>query len=357
MNDPRNRTHDEIRRHGGVGNLNEGIAIDVHGLQTRLIAWPGNGFQTQSVHVVTHAPGQESARYAYPMGEEAAVCLQGRGEVWLHDRWVTIGPGDLAFWPAGVEHATRNAPGSSRDFVLVTQLTPPPVDLYEPAGFYDRAVGAMRFEVIERARRLAVPGRLSARTELRRSDDEPDVRAWNLDVATVKAKGALFNVLRGAGFSARNAPALFALWPGYGSSSASFHMGVVDPGKPAAVHTHPVADEAVVFLAGDHGDFDLDGRPVRLYPHDVLLVPCGVEHGGGTTEEQGRIWVGGFAAPPQLDLYLLAGYTDGRTLTPPPWSKLDVAAAAGGAAQTAAPVAGSDDGFDADQASGFVRFQ
>lgn len=320
----RTRTHDEIRRHGGVGNLNEGVEIVVHGLATRLIAWPGNGFQTASVHVVTHRPGEASDRHAYALGEEAAVCLHGRGEVWLHGRWVAVEPGDVAFWPAGVEHATRNRPGAGDDFVLVTQLTPPPLHLYEPAGFYDRGAGAMRFPVIERARRTATPGTLPDRCELRASDGEADVRAWNLGVERIRARGALFSLFRGAPFDALGPQSLLVLWPGHGADGAGLLFAPVDPGNPIRRHAHPVADECVIFWDGDHADLELDGRPVRMRRHDVLLVPAGVEHGGGPTAEQGRIWLGSIAAPPQLDLLLRSGYCDGAAVATPPWSELAV---------------------------------
>jgi quercetin dioxygenase-like cupin family protein len=322
--DFRNRTHEEIRCHGGVGNLNEGIEIAVHGLATRLIAWPGNGFQTQSVHVVTHRPGEQSERYAYAMGEEAAICLQGRGEVWLHERWASVEAGDVAFGPPGVEHATRNAPGAERDFVLVTQLTPPPFDLYEPAGFYDRAAGAMRFEVIERARRDAIPGSLAGRCELRLGEGEADVRAWNLELEQIRTRGALFNVFRGAELRGLGLPGLLVLWPGHGVRSSGFAFGPIDPGTPGRRHTHPVSDECLIVWDGDHADLELGGRLARLQLHDVLLAPCGVEHGGGPTPEQGRIWLGGFLSPPPLDLLLTSGYYDGSALTTPPWSELSV---------------------------------
>ena len=322
--DFRNRTHEEIRRNGGVGNLNEGIEISLHGLATRLIAWPGNGFQTESVHVVTHRPGQQGDHYTYALGEEAAICLQGRGEVWLHERWVAVGAGDVAFWPPGVERATRNAPGSERDFVLVTQLTPPPFDLYEPAGFYDRGAGMMRFEVIERARRAATPGSLVGGCELRLRDSEADVRAWNLGVEVVRTRGALFNVYRGAAFGGLDDPLVMVLWPGHGVRSSGFNFGPVDPGNPAQRHSHPVSDECVIFWDGGPADVELGSRRVRMQIHDVLLAPCGVEHGGGPTEEQGRIWLGGFASPPQLDLLLKSDYYDGAAIATPPYSELEV---------------------------------
>ena len=49
----RNRTREQIRTGGAIAKLNEGIEIETHGVATRLIAWPGNGVQTQSVHVLT----------------------------------------------------------------------------------------------------------------------------------------------------------------------------------------------------------------------------------------------------------------------------------------------------------------
>ena len=39
----RNRTYDEIRRGGAIGNLTDGVEITTHGIPTRLIACPGAG--------------------------------------------------------------------------------------------------------------------------------------------------------------------------------------------------------------------------------------------------------------------------------------------------------------------------
>jgi hypothetical protein len=58
----RYRGADQIRAGGALGNLGEGVEITTHGIATRLVAWPGTGFQTESVHVLTIAPGQESDR-------------------------------------------------------------------------------------------------------------------------------------------------------------------------------------------------------------------------------------------------------------------------------------------------------
>jgi gentisate 1,2-dioxygenase len=75
------RTHDQFRSRGALGSLNDGIEVTTQGVRTRLIAWPGNGFQTESIHLLTLAPGDESDRYEYDMSDEAMVCLKGQGEV------------------------------------------------------------------------------------------------------------------------------------------------------------------------------------------------------------------------------------------------------------------------------------
>jgi gentisate 1,2-dioxygenase len=44
------KTYQEVRSAGAIGNLNEAPEIHTHGIRARLIAWPGNGYQTESVH-------------------------------------------------------------------------------------------------------------------------------------------------------------------------------------------------------------------------------------------------------------------------------------------------------------------
>lgn len=62
MYQARYKTAQEIRSHGAIDNLQDGPTIRTHGTATRLIAWPGNGYQTESVHVLTLQPGDESGR-------------------------------------------------------------------------------------------------------------------------------------------------------------------------------------------------------------------------------------------------------------------------------------------------------
>jgi gentisate 1,2-dioxygenase len=110
------RSYDEIRSHGAIGNLNDGIEITTQDVRTRRIAWPGNGFQTESVHVLTLAAGEESARYDYDMTDEAMVCFKGQGEVYLRGEWVQIEPGDIAYFPERVPPRAPESEGKLARF-------------------------------------------------------------------------------------------------------------------------------------------------------------------------------------------------------------------------------------------------
>ena len=311
------RTHHEIRSRGAIGNLNDGVEIATQGVHTRLIAWPGNGFQTESVHVLTLAPGEESALYEYDMADEAMLCFKGQGEVHLRGEWVQIEPGDVAYFPGRVPRAMRNPKGNSRDFVLVNQICPPQFDLYEPAGYYDRRRCKMKFDAIEKARKEASLGNLPPDNELHYNDSYPAVRAWNLSVEEIRRDGALFNMYRGALFSGIDVPMVLLLWPGYGVSRCGFHYGCMPPGSEAATHTHPVSDECIVNWIGS-GLSLISGEYIPTGPLDLVLAPCGVQHGGKIpADAKGAAFPGGFASPPQLDLYLRTPhYKDGKYQTP-----------------------------------------
>lgn len=153
----KNRSHVEIRHSGAIGDLNEGIEIILHNIPTRLIAWPGNGFQTESVHVSTLSPGMESQMYTYPISEEAFLCIQGKGEVYLRGKWISIEPGDMAYFPENVTHALRNPINNKEDFILVNSITPPLVSLYEDSGFYIRGLGSIDFDAAEEAKKNNKP--------------------------------------------------------------------------------------------------------------------------------------------------------------------------------------------------------
>lgn len=318
-----NRTHDQIRRHGAVGNLNRGIEISVRGISTRLIAWPGNGFQTESIHVLTLKPGQASDLYTYDMAEEAFLCLLGSGEIFVRGRWVTIAPGDLAFIPAAIPRGLRNPSGNSEDLVLVNAITPPQFDMYEADGFYDRERGVMNFDAIEAAKRDAPWVQMPPATEVKLRETHLEVRPWNLEVADIRQGGALFNVMRGSSFGDLGTPMLLILWPGYGVRSAGLHMGGTPAGKRAEIHTHPDSDECLFNWIGK-GEVYCDDHWMESDAYDCLLAPCGVHHSvGGPRDLNSPPSFGcGFASPPQLDLYVRTPFYHAGSFEAPPWTTL-----------------------------------
>jgi len=317
----RNRTHDEVRYQGAIGNLNEGIEITTHNVSTRLIAWPGNGFQTESVHVLTLKPGDETQLYRYDLSEDAYLCLRGTGEIFLRGQWITIEAGDLAFFPRGIEHGARNT--SSKDFVLVNSISTPPFDLYESAGFYDKAKGVMKLDVIEEAKKAAQPGNLTTDYEIHFSESNPEVRSWNLGVHDIVQNGALFNVYKGASTGVLAMPMVFLLWPGYGINSVGFHYGSTGPNVRSLVHKHPVSDECLIRFGGT-GQFYCGDKWVDIGPLDCVLAPCGVLHSAAGSEnaDKEQSFVGGFASPPQLDLYVRSPYYQDGKFTQPEYVML-----------------------------------
>jgi gentisate 1,2-dioxygenase len=318
-----NRTHEQIRAQGAMGNLNRGIEITTHGINTRLIAWPGNGFQTESVHVLTLKPGDASDNYTYDMAEEALLCLWGRGEMYIRGRWVTVAPGDMAFIPAAVPHGLRNPAGNTEDFVLVNQISPPQFDLYEAGGYYDREQGVMDFDAIEHDKKNSRWASLSQATEVMARETHPEVRPWNLSVEEIRQGGALFNVFKGATFGDLGTPMLLVLWPGFGVRSAGLHMGGTPTGERAEIHTHPTSDECLFNWSG-RGEAYCLGDWIEEDPLDVLLAPCGVQHtvGGPRDLNAGPSYGCGFASPPQLDLYVRTPFFHDGTFAAPPWTVL-----------------------------------
>lgn len=302
-------TAQQIRQHGALGTINYTLSIVTHDLPTRLMAWPGNGFQTQSLHALVLAPGMHTPWYAYQISEEALLCLRGSCQVYLHEQWVTLQPGDIAYFPAGISHAIKNE--THQECVVITQLTPPVLELYAQSGFYDVQSGVFDHDRIMQAKNNIVPWNLSQQGEVDFHDTYPQLRAWNVKPEMIAQHGALFNMFHGATFTNLQLPMRLVLWPGYGTRLAGFHAGYQGIHNQSLVHTHPISDEVLFFMRGTHGSYYCQGQWIPARPNDYLLAPCGVPHGAkgpdsievGSTEPQCVIG-GGFASPPQIDLYL-----------------------------------------------------
>ncbi len=322
----KNLTAKQIRTHGGIGHLNEGIEIMMNGIPTRLIAWPGNGYQTESIHVLTLKPGVTSSEYTYSISEEALLCVQGKGEVYLRERWIQLEPGDMAYFPESTPHSIRNSKDNADDFILVSSITPPLLSLYEESGFYIPSIGKIDFDAAEYAKWQITSGKIQPINRLRYNENYPELRAWNLSAEDVRRNGALFNVFRGAEFTANGSPMRFVLWPGHGSRLSGFHLTRCSNGGHFSAHVHPLSDECVIVWAGTGRGF-IDGHWFEMGIHECVLAPCGVPHGGLVnshintleihTQTKPTLW-GGFASPPQGDLYIRAGYVNNHLVADPP---------------------------------------
>lgn len=319
----RYRTREQIRAGGALGNIFDGPQITVHGLRTLLLAWPGNGFQTESVHLTVVEPGQSSAQsgpkagedtpglYTYDLAEEAVLCRHGEVQVWLRGCWVTLQPGDIAYFPAGAPHAIRNVTG--RTAYLVNQICPPQFDLYAEAGHYNPRWGVIDEQAVRKATLNSIRIDAGDLDDMAWHDDQPHVRAQHLDTRDVAASGALFNVLEGAEFSGIGLPMRLVMWPGAGTRMVGFNYAYCGVGVTDTIHTHPVSDEFLVMWHGEGQFFIGDLGWVDAAAGDVALAPCGVLHGHRSTDERGPSMMGGFASPPQLDLVIPTDYyADGR---------------------------------------------
>jgi mannose-6-phosphate isomerase-like protein (cupin superfamily) len=324
----RYRTLDEIRSSGAIGNLQDGTEITTNGVQTRLIAWPGNGFQTESVHVLTLHPGEESDVYAYGMAEEAMLCLSGRGEVFLRGNWREIQPGDIAYFPEAVAHAVRSSAGAKEDLVVVTQITPPQLELYERGGFYQRAEATLNrpaiFKATVNATRVEIP-----RHQMEFREAKPEVSAEHLAPTDVRIGGAIFNVYSGTPFPGLGIPARLILWPGAGTRTAGFNFALAPARAADRMHIHPVSDECLILWDGVCEGYTAPGYTgsqfVPLDTYDVILAPCGVLHGHRSTDAPSVL--GGFASPPQPDLLLDAGLYQDGVFAPATFERLDTSQA------------------------------
>jgi uncharacterized cupin superfamily protein len=195
------RTREQIRQEGAVASLCRGIEIETHRVRTRIIAWPGNGLQTQSLHVLTLSPGESTASYAFPSSEELMLCLKGVGDITMRGQKIDIMPGDLAYFPEGVTHQIWNRRDSGADLILVSQISQPPVHLYGPDGYYDVNRCRWNFDRIEADKRVARSMAIDPAFEMAPRDTHPKLRPQNLSTEEIRSGGALFSFFSGAPFT------------------------------------------------------------------------------------------------------------------------------------------------------------
>jgi mannose-6-phosphate isomerase-like protein (cupin superfamily) len=100
-----------------------------------VVFWPGSGSAYLCLHCGLLRPGEAFAVHLHPRSEEAVVVFEGTGQMYLHDRWIDVEPGDILFAPPGIRHGTRKPRGgSAQRFVTCGGPTPFDPAVYQRAG-------------------------------------------------------------------------------------------------------------------------------------------------------------------------------------------------------------------------------
>ncbi|MFD0384022.1 cupin domain-containing protein [Streptomyces stramineus] len=78
------------------------------GALMNFVFWPGTGSARLCLHCGVQQPGQTFNVHVHPESEEAFIAFEGEGQLYLHDQWNDVEPGDVLFAPPGVPHGARN---------------------------------------------------------------------------------------------------------------------------------------------------------------------------------------------------------------------------------------------------------
>ena len=93
------------------------VKVDDFGTSTWLSNPPSTGARQLTVIDVNLDPGKGHNFHKHPDQEEVLLVLTGEVEQWLDREKRILGPGDCAFIPAGVVHASFNA-GENRAKII-----------------------------------------------------------------------------------------------------------------------------------------------------------------------------------------------------------------------------------------------
>jgi hypothetical protein len=127
-----------------------GASFSGIGLAMRLILWPGAGSRTAGFNYAYGAPGVQDVIHKHTESDEFLTIWQGRGQFFVHDRWVDVQAGDVVLAPCGVAHGHRSSDGPAW---FGGFASPPQLDLLIPTAYYDLG----RFTA-PKPQRLRVPG-------------------------------------------------------------------------------------------------------------------------------------------------------------------------------------------------------
>jgi quercetin dioxygenase-like cupin family protein len=90
------------------------------GIAARVVIGRQDGGNNFYMRVFEISPGGHTPRHSHAWEHEMFV-HQGAGEVYGHDRWNPVRPGNVVFIPGNEEHQIRN---SSKELLVVVCLVP-----------------------------------------------------------------------------------------------------------------------------------------------------------------------------------------------------------------------------------------
>lgn len=127
-------TETQLRGFSGTGEVDE----DSNTAVMNFLFWPGTGSCRLCLHCGVMEPGQVFNVHVHPESEEAFIAFEGRGQLYLDDRWHDAIAGDVLFAPPGIPHGTRHPGADSGLFATCGGPTPFDPVLYERAGVSTR---------------------------------------------------------------------------------------------------------------------------------------------------------------------------------------------------------------------------
>ena len=254
-----------------------------YGCRTRLLISPAIGSALTGCQVIYHRPGDTFTVHSHPISEDVTEVFKGKGEAFLGDVWYEVNEGDVIYAPENVKHGTRNPSANTEEFICYNWQVPYFTGDESLPGARDRL-----FEDQE------------GRVVVRDARGKFDVR--------IPETGVIGHVDRGALFTEYGAPMRFVVWPSMGSRKVSLHRAYHPPGFEFKVHIHPDAEDTILAFRGRGQGFLVD-RWHDMEEGDVLYAPCPAKHGTRNHDERGAPFIcTGAGAPPQMELYRLAGY-------------------------------------------------
>lgn len=140
---------EHVRKFGGVFALGKGPEFrQKGGLDVNLVVTPNMGSRGIGVTAGFHQPGEAFAPHRHPISEEILIVFKGKGQFYLHDKWIDVQEGDVVYAPEGILHGTRNPAQNTEVFITIGCAAPPQLDMYQRSGYELRTGPDIREDLV-----------------------------------------------------------------------------------------------------------------------------------------------------------------------------------------------------------------